>query len=721
HDHMRGMRSFFEPASIAVAGVSTDPDKLGSIIFDNLVVNSKKGILKASLYAQNPAYERIGDRPCYPSLDDLPETPELLIVAVPESLTPGLIKEAAESGVKAAVVIASGYAEVGRKGLEAEIGKVAEKHGMRILGPNTIGLLDTRSGVNSLFLRPTKTLPDGSQIVSLIRPLDGEITIVTQSGHLGETIAEELASNGVGIRALVGTGNQLDVSVEDVIQYFADDPGTKVVVVYLEGLRDGRRFLEVAANAASKKPLVVFKVGKTSVGARAALTHTASLVGSYEVYQAAFRKAGVIEANSLQELVDYSVALVTLPKPKGNRLAIVTNAGGVAAIAADEAARLGLRVDTLSKKAQRQLRAEFAGAAFTSNASVVNPFDLTASVTTDELAEFSKSVLVQPAYDLLLELPTHQAPAMGYDLGRRIGDAVSNAKKPVCMCVIGDSELAGRIRRDFMERGVPSFPTPERAARALGVVVAYEKVRRAIGGRPHLHKRHLLRFSQKRGQLSPDDVSRVLHSCRIGEPKSVVIHSPSEIQKLEMIGFPVACKLLSRGLVHKSDVGGVALDVAGVEEAKLVFARYRKLASRKGLKFDGMLVQEMVEGGIELILGGTRDLTFGPVLVLGFGGIHTELMREYLLALSPVTPSEVEAMLSQTKLGRILHGYRGGPAVEVGCLSKVVSRFSAVMVDNPPIDQMEVNPLIARGEEILSADARVVVGPGKTRVASLDV
>jgi hypothetical protein len=213
----------------------------------------------------------------------------------------------------------------------------------------------------------------------------------------------------------------------------------------------------------------------------------------------------------------------------------------------------------------------------------------------------------------------------------------------------------------------------------------------------------------------------VLHSCRIGEPKSVVIHSPGEIQKLEQIGFPVACKLLSRGLVHKSDVGGVALDVAGVEEAKLVFARYRKLASRKGLKFDGMLVQEMVEGGIELILGGTKDPTFGPVLVLGLGGTYAELMREYLLALSPVTPSEVEAMLAQTKLGRILHGYRGGPSVEVGCLSKVVSRFSAVMVDNPSIDQMEVNPLIARGEEILSADARVVLGAGEPRVALLDV
>ena len=278
-ERLRGMESFFEPKSVAVAGVSTDPNKMGSIIFANLLANRRKGVLRASVYALNPAHDHIGDEPCYASIGSLPEVPELLIVAVPESLTLGLIRAAARAGAKAAVIVTSGYAEAGRGDVEMMLGRVAARSGMRILGPNTIGLLDTRTGVDSLFLRPTKRLPDGREIVALLSPLKGGVTIITQSGHLGETISAELAANGVGIRALVGTGNQLDVSVEDVMEYFADDQQTRVMAVYVEGIRDGRRFMQVARYASRRRPRVVFKVGKTAVGARAALTHTASLVG----------------------------------------------------------------------------------------------------------------------------------------------------------------------------------------------------------------------------------------------------------------------------------------------------------------------------------------------------------------------------------------------------------------------------------------------------------
>ena len=244
---LRGMTSFFEPESIAVAGVSTDPNKLGSIIYANMADNRKKGLLKAPVYALNPAHDRIGDQPCYPSIRALPGTPELLIVAVPEAQTLSLVRAAARDGVKAAVIITGGYAETGKTKEEIEIREVAAKHGMRVLGPNTIGLVDTWSGVDSLFLRPTKALPDGSQVVSMLKPLKGEVAIITQSGHLGEVVAEELAASGVGVRAIVGTGNQLDVSVEDIIEHFADDRHTKVISVYLEGVRVGRRFMEVAA------------------------------------------------------------------------------------------------------------------------------------------------------------------------------------------------------------------------------------------------------------------------------------------------------------------------------------------------------------------------------------------------------------------------------------------------------------------------------------------
>ena len=708
---VQGMTSLFEPRSIAVAGVSTDPNKLGSIIFANMIENQKKGVLKAPVYALNPSRDRIGDQPCYPSIEALPEIPELLIVAVPEAQTLALIRVAARAGVKAAVMITGGYAEIGKREVESEIGKVAAKHGMRILGPNTIGLVDTWSGVDSLFLRPTKTLPDGSQVVSMLKPLKGEVAIITQSGHLGEVVAEELAASGVGVRAIVGTGNQLDVSVEDVIEYFAGDRHTRVISVYLEGVRDGRRFMEVASRAVRRKPLVVFKVGKTGVGARAALTHTASLVGDYEVYQAAFRQSGAIEAHSLQELVDYSVSLLMLPPTKGRRLAVVTNAGGVGAIAADEAAKIGLQVEPLSDEVRRKILSAFAGEAFVSNASLGNPIDLTASVSSDQFVKVVELVAAQPEYDLLLLLPTHHAPGMQHDIAEKLGDAIKQSGKAGACCVIGNSEFASRIHMEFMSRGIPSFSTPERAVHALAVAPDYAAATKVVW-ESGVSLRRARRLSRKTGPLAQREVSSLLRSYGIEEPKSVVVEHANDLRVLERFGFPVACKLLSPEILHKTEFGGVVLDVRDVEEAGRAFFRFEKLAIKKHARFDGMLVQEMVKDGVELLLGGTRDPTFGPVVVLGLGGIYTELLREYRLAISPITAIEARRMLIEETLTKALGGYRGEPRVKIGRLCKIVSTFSGIMVDTPSIEQMEVNPLVATRDRILAVDARVTLRPG---------
>lgn len=708
------MKSFFRPRSIAVAGVSTDPNKMGSIIFSNLVANRKKGLLKARVYALNPAHDHIGDEPCYPSIEALPEVPELLIVAVPESLTPELMRTAARARVKAAVMVTSGYAEAGKGDVEKAIGEDAAKQGMRILGPNTIGLYDTRSGVDSLFLRPTKELPGGGRVVCLLSPLEGGVVIITQSGHLGETISAELASNGVGIRALVGTGNQLDVSVEDVMQYFADDPHTRVMAVYLEGLRDGRKFMQVARYASRRKPVVAFKVGKTDVGARAALTHTASLVGNYDVYRSAFRRAGVVEAESLQELADFSVALSMLPPAPGNRLVIITNAGGVGAIAADEAQRVGLRVDPLSERAKNKLRSEFKGQPFVANASFGNPIDLTASATTDQFVRATRSVMSAAECDLLVLMPTHQAPAMDYDVGRRLTGVVAGSAKPTAVVTIGQDPLAKEIHGEFMTEGIPSFPTPERAVRALAAASAYASLRRSSTA---LRKRSMRshRFAIRSGLPGGQEASSLLRSYGISEPRSVVVRSPRDLEKLVRLDYPVACKLLSEGLLHKTDAGGVVLDVPDAARAKAVFHRFEKSAESRGARFVGMLVQEMVGKSVELILGGTRDPAFGPVVAYGLGGIYTEVLRDYAVEVAPASREDVRATLLQGRLGTILGGYRGGPKVDVDRLAEVISSFSRIMFDNPQIDQMEVNPLMANEEGVLAVDVRVILGASRVR------
>lgn len=617
-DRTEGIRSFFEPKSVAVAGASTDPNKLGSIIFANMVENRAQGLLSAKVYALNPAHDHIGDQPCYASIGVLPETPELLIIAVPESLTAGLVRAAAESGVKAAVIVTSGYAESGKKEVEKEIGLIAAKHGMRILGPNTIGLIDTWSGVDSLFLRPTKMLPDGREVSSLQKPLKGGVVIITQSGHLGEVISEELAANKVGVRALVGTGNQLDVSVEDVIRYFADDPHTKVMAVYLEGVRDGGRFMEAASYATRRKPLVVFKVGKTQVGARAALTHTASLVGDYEVYQAAFRQCGIIEANSVQDLVDYSIALSMLPDVVGKRVAIVTNAGGVGAISADEAQKAGLLVEPLMTGARRRLRSVFKDENIASNAALGNPIDTTASASTEVFVRVTTEVLSSSRYDLGLLLPTHQTPAIDASIADKLSKAVIETGKPVVVCVIGNSELASRIHLEFLTNRIPSFPTPERAARALAAATLLMEYRKKGVGRIDTQGRVPSRLRLKRGRVSVGEISELLKAYDIAEPKSVVVRSTLEAGKLKKLRYPVACKLLSEQLLHKKDIGGVLLGVQTPAEARSVLSRFERLAATKRMKFDGILVQEMVVSGIEMILGGTRDPTLARLWLWGW-------------------------------------------------------------------------------------------------------
>ena len=706
-ERLHGMKSFFEPKSIGVAGVSTDPDKLGSIIFSNLVENSKKGLLRASVYALNPAHERIGDNPCYPSISALPEIPELLVIAVPESQTVALVKSAAEAGVKAAAIITGGYAEVGRGEAEKQIGKLAAKHGMRILGPNTIGLVDTWSGVDSLFLRQTKRLPNGEEIVSMLKPLRGEVAIITQSGHLGEVIAEELAANGVGIRALVGTGNQADVSIEDVVEYFGADQKTKVIAVYLEGVRDGKRFMETAAAAVKKKPVIAFKVGKSTAGARAALTHTASIVGDYEVYRAAFGQSGIIEARSLQELIDFVISLLMLPRSTGNRLVIITNAGGVGAIAADEAARLGLRVEPPGPRARRMFKSEYGTAGFAANASLGNPIDLTASVTSDEFVKAVGLFTAQPQYDLALVLPTHQAPGMGPDVAERLADVIAKCGKPVACSVIGSSPLASRIYDGLMARRIPSYLTPEQGVSALAAMSRYVSAKASAREKTTLGP-GIRRIRQGAGPLAQEEIGDLLRSYGILQPRSVMVRSRKDLAKLRRLRFPVACKLISPSIIHKSDVGGVATDVRDEGGAGLVFGRFEELAAEKRVPFGGVLVQEMARG-VELILGGLRDPTFGPVLMVGLGGTNAELLREFRLAVAPVSPKQALRILVSGKLGAMLKVYRGSPAVDVGSLSRIVSNFSHIMVQNPHVDQMEVNPLMASGKGALAVDTRVVL------------
>ncbi|MBI3859590.1 MAG: acetate--CoA ligase family protein [Thaumarchaeota archaeon] len=714
----RGLQSFFAPASIAVAGVSPDPDKLGSIIFTNLRESASAGTLRAAVYPVNPKHDQLWGERSFPSIKSLPEVPELLVVAVPAASALDLVKEAANAGVKAAILIPGGFAEVGNRSRQAEIKDLAGRKGMRILGPNTIGLIDMKTGVDTLFLKTTKTTGDGRKIISSRKPLKGSVVVITQSGHLGETVSEELAARGVGVRALVGTGNQLDVSVEEVVEHFAEDEGTSVIAIYLEGLVDGRRFMRAASKAA--KPVVALKAGRTGAGGRATLTHTASLAGDYAAYQAAFRQCGAIEARDLQELIDSCVMFSSPSRVTGNRLAVITNAGGVGTIAAEVAEESGLDVDPPGRGSARSLKSAFRGSGFISNASLSNPFDLTATASTEEFVRLTEATLLLPDYDMALVLPTHQTPAIAADIASRLAD-VMEGKKPAVASVIGWSDLADSIRAEFAARRIPSFPTPERAARALSLAAAWGLRNRSAPVASLSVRDRFASLARHRGTLSAPGTERLLASYGIPSPESRVVTSETNLRPRVPPTFPLACKLLSRDLVHKTEAGGVILDVRDEKTLRSAFLTLRGIARRRRLRFDGVMVQKMVEG-IEVIIGGTRDPTFGPTVLVGTGGRLAEVIRDYSVSIAPVNSKEATDMIKRTKLAKVLEGYRGGTKVDVGALARTVAKFSKAMFENPSIAEMEVNPLVASGRSFLAVDARVVIArPGSARIADSSV
>lgn len=700
----RPLNSFFSPRSVAVAGVSPDDDKLGSIIFENLLRNRKAGVLKADVFPLNPKHAMLRGTKCYPGLNALPVTPELLVVATPAEPALELVREASKAGVKAVVLIPGGFSEVGETGLQSSLLKAAGE--MRVLGPNTIGLLDTTTGVETLFIRPTKSLPGGREMVSHFTPKSGGVVVVTQSGHLGEVVSEELTSKGIGIRALVGTGNQLDVTVPEVIRHFSNDSRTKVIAAYLEGIPDGRAFMEAVATASRTKPVVVLKVGRTDVGARAALTHTASIVGDYETYRAALRQSGGLEARTFQELVDSCVMFSTAAPARGRRLAIVTNAGGVGALVADAAETEGMLVAAPTDISLVALKSEFEGRGFIANASLSNPFDITATASTEDFVRFTEAVVQLDDYDAAIILPTHQTPAIGYDIASRLIPA-SKGGKPVVMCVIGNSEFADSMRAEFGRENVPSFPTPERAADALSMFVG-RSTRRPVATlsrpAPRLRLKGLGHFQ---GPLPSETVHRLLRAFGIPTPDSTIVRSELEVRAGKVPKFPVACKLLSAGLVHKSDIRGVILDVKDPASLESAYRELKELSRRAHLRFEGVLVQGM-KSGVEVLLGATRDPVFGPTVVFGAGGRHAEAMKDYAVSVAPIGVAEARAMIKRTKVASILEDPRGGRPADLAKLAAVVSEFSRILPSNPSISEVEINPLMVDGGIISAVDARAV-------------
>jgi len=468
------IRPFFEPKSVAVVGASRKVDKAGHVIFKNFVENSRRGLFKGELYPVNPHEESILGYRCFPSVNRIPvDEIELVVVVVPAQNVPQVMREAVEKRAKAAIIISSGFSEAGNRELEEEVKRIALDGGVRVLGPNCLGVYDPASGVDTLFLPVTKTLITGEEVIATPRPKEGEIAVVTQSGAFGVAALDYLAGRQLGISRFVSFGNRMDVDESDLLQYFLNDDKTKVILVYLESVKDGRRFVEVAKEVTRRKPVVAIKSGKTGAGARAALSHTASIAGSDEVYNAAFFQSGIVRAQDMHEFFNIGKAFAMQPPSKGRNICIITDAGGPGIMVADECELRGLKIEGLSEEGLRTLERMRENGEIPKFASLSNPIDLTGSVTSDMIVKVTDVVYHDKMVDGVILLGLHHVPGLQEDYVDRVAAIFSGKIKPVVACDIGETEMALYIRGKFEKLGIPAYSSPEEAAYAMSALCEY--------------------------------------------------------------------------------------------------------------------------------------------------------------------------------------------------------------------------------------------------------
>lgn len=467
------MHRFFDPKSVAVVGASRKATKAGHVIFENFVDNKRRGIFKGELYPVNPHEEFILAFRCYPSIKKIVGEVELVIIVVPAEVIPQIMREAAVKGVKAAVIISAGFSEIGNKKLEEEVTAIAKEAGIRVLGPNCLGVYDSHTGVDMLFLPETKVLTTGDEVVATPRPIAGHIAVVTQSGAFGASALDYLAGKQLGVSKFVSFGNKSDVDEPEMLHYLQHDEKTRVILLYAESIEAGREFMKVARAITKKKPIVALKVGRTTAGARAALSHTGAIAGSDSIYDAVFKQVGVIRARDMEEFFDAGKALAYQPPAAGNNVAVVTDAGGPAIMTVDECELRGVKVKKFSDETIQKfekLKSEGAIPSFTTN---LNPLDLTGSATSEMFELGIRTVLDDPEIHGVIVIGLHHVPALEEDFVDKIANLSKNYTKPVVACDIGETEMALYIRSRFDKFGIPAYMTPEDAARSMAALVTY--------------------------------------------------------------------------------------------------------------------------------------------------------------------------------------------------------------------------------------------------------
>jgi len=470
---VKQLDAFFNPRSVAVVGATKKINKAGHVIFKNFVENKRRGVFRGEIYPVNPHEDYILGFQCYPRLTKIPGELELVVIVVPAEIVPEIMEDAAAKRVKAAVIISSGFGEIGNHKLERKVVEIAKKAGIRVLGPNCLGVYDSKTGVDMLFLPETKILTTGEEVVATPRPMRGNIAIVTQSGAFGVAALDYLAGRQIGVSKFVSFGNKSDVNEAEMLHYLYYDNETKVILLYVEDIKNGRAFIEAASKVTRKKPVIALKAGKTEAGARAAASHTGAMAGSDQIYNAAFAQTGILRVRDMEEFFDAAKALVMQPPAAGKNVAIITDAGGPGILAADECESQGLVVKRFSEKTIQKFEKLKKDGKLPKFATNLNPVDITGSVTS-EMFELATDIVFQdPEIHGILLLGLHHTPALQEDYIDRVAKVASEYEKPIVACDIGETEMALHTRSRFEKLGIPAYSSPEDAARAMSALAKY--------------------------------------------------------------------------------------------------------------------------------------------------------------------------------------------------------------------------------------------------------
>ncbi|MEJ5237810.1 acetate--CoA ligase alpha subunit [Limisphaera sp. VF-2] len=693
------LESLLSPNTVAVIGASRSPGKVGHAVVANLLASGFQG----TIVPVNPQASEVLGLPCYPSLDAYGKPVDMAVIVVPPPAVREALESAIRAGARAVVVITAGFKEVGPEGaaLERELVERCAAAGVRLMGPNCLGVMNLHHRMNATF--------------AAALPPPGPISVISQSGALCVAILDWAVKERVGLSKVLSIGNKADLNEADFLEALTEDRETRVIVSYLENITDGNKFLQVAEAAASVKPVIVLKVGITQAGAKAASSHTGSLAGADMAYGAAFKRAGVIRAEHFEELFDYARAFAFQPLPRGNRVVVITNAGGPGIMAADAAELRGLRMVAPSEPIRQRLRQALPAAA-----SVGNPVDVIGDADPDRYMAAFELVQEDETVDAIIVLVTPQNMTRPTELARRIIEA-HRGVKPVLAAFMGGREVAA-AQELLVGAGIPNYPSPERAVAALKAMCDYSAWRNRpprVVARIAVNRRRVNRVLQwhvRSGtrQVGEVEAKEILRAYDFNVlPGQLARTADEAVEVAERIGYPVVLKISSPDIIHKSDFGGVRINLATAEQVRdafdLMMVRIQRRAPRARVR--GAYVEKMGPRGREVILGMTRDPNFGPLLMFGLGGIFVEVMKDVTFYLAPITQDEAMQMLKSTRSYALLEGARGQEPVDLEAIASALQRISQLATDYPQIQELDINPFVVGpvGMRPYVADARMTL------------